>query len=57
MAGKRKLKASPGSVKTATGPAKVVVKVKYVAPAKSWCKTTFTNGAQKQEWSALKPAA
>lgn len=31
------------------------VYIKYVRKALSWCKTTFPDGIQKQEWSREKP--
>lgn len=53
MAGKRKLKASPGSVKV--NAAKPKTYVKYVHKAGMWVKTTVTGDTQKQEWSTTKP--
>ena len=31
------------------------VLIKFVKRANAWCKTTFENGIQKQEWFSDKP--
>lgn len=53
MAGKRKLKASPGSVKVSE--AKPRILIKFVHKANMWVKTTITGDTQKQEWFANEP--